>query len=146
MKGIYALLIKVKRKVNIQIGKLGKFEFPKGWYLYIGSGKNGLEKRVKRHLRKKRNLFWHIDYLLSAPDTEIEKVWIKEGGKECSLAKRIAQTDIFKIPVPGFGSSDCRCKSHLFLICQKGKEINLLRENKLFLLDLNKEFDKFFKK
>ncbi|MGB2770006.1 MAG: GIY-YIG nuclease family protein, partial [Candidatus Zixiibacteriota bacterium] len=63
-KGIYQLLIRLPESVHIQIGKRGRYRFPKGYYIYTGSAKNGFRGRIKRHLRKEKKHFWHIDYLL----------------------------------------------------------------------------------
>jgi len=130
MKGTYVLLIEIERDIDVKIGKLGKFNLKKGCYLYIGSGKNGLEKRIKRHLRKEKKLFWHIDYLLKNPHARIKKIWTKEEEEECSLAKTIASNNTFEIPVKRFGSSDCRCKAHLFLAKEKGEIAEILKNKK----------------
>ena len=51
MKGCYCLIIYVKRKSQITVGKkLGVIEFKKGIYVYIGSAMNSLEARLSRHL------------------------------------------------------------------------------------------------
>ena len=56
-------------------------------------------------------MHWHIDYLLQY--AEIKNVYYKESifREECNITKKFAG---ILISVPGFGSSDCRCKSHLF--------------------------------
>lgn len=136
MRGTYVLVIKVKKKINICIGKLGKFTFPTGYYIYIGSGQNNLEKRVQRHLRKEKKLFWHVDYLLNHPEVEIKRIWIREGKRwECNLARKIAKDTGFKAMISKFGSSDCGCETHLFLVLKPGKEDKVLRQNRFFLLD-----------
>ena len=38
MKGTYSLLLKMDHDEDIQIGKLGKFIFKKGFYVHIRSG------------------------------------------------------------------------------------------------------------
>jgi len=91
-----------------------------GLYAYVGSAQSNLEQRIKRHLRKNKQLFWHIDYLLDDNATAISKVFVKNAARteECVVA------DILRTKsesVEGFGSSDCRCKSHLFRI--KGPEV-----------------------
>lgn len=134
MRGIYALVIEVKKRGGIQIGKLGKFTFAEGFYVYMGSAKGGLEKRVRRHLGTEKKLFWHIDYLLDAPRVKINEVWARRGGGECSVADRMIYNGTFQIPVPGFGSSDCKCRTHLFLILQPGKEARFFRQNNFFCL------------
>lgn len=114
MKGTYCLKINCKKNRKIVIGKLGKIEFEKGSYLYIGSAVSGIENRVLRHLKKRKKIFWHIDYLLSWESTEVEKIYFipSEQKMECNISKLI--NSILK-PVRGFGSSDCRCCGHLFL-------------------------------
>lgn len=117
MKGIYVLIISICRggaTPPIQkIGSLGKFEFSPGKYIYVGSAQNGIEKRIRRHLRREKRKFWHIDYLLDNPLVKVDKVLYKEVGKEeeCKTASLLLK---YGIPVPGFGCSDCKCKSHLF--------------------------------
>jgi len=57
MDGVYVLLIWVKRKRKIRIGKLGPLEFARGLYFYVGRALNGLEKRIKRHLEERQEKF-----------------------------------------------------------------------------------------
>lgn len=114
--GIYLLHIFVRENLHLAIGRLGKLYFPRGNYFYVGSAQKGLKWRIARHLRKNKNLFWHIDYLLAKEEVEIKDVHWKEGAKkekECEVARALCY---FCEPVTGFGSSDCRCESHLFLI------------------------------
>jgi len=112
MKGTYLLILELLDDVSIQIGKLGFFEFQKGCYVYVGSGLNGLEQRIRRHLREKKKIHWHIDYFL--PFARIVEVFYKESARreECEFAKELAKD--FR-GVPGFGCSDCSCQSHLFV-------------------------------
>ena len=111
MKGSYILLIKLNKDKEIQIGKLGKIFFKKGYYAYIGSALNSLEKRIQRHLRSEKKIHWHIDYLLK--NAEIIDVFYKENSEkeECNIAKQLEKEFISIID---FGCSDCKCKSHLF--------------------------------
>lgn len=136
IRGTYALLIEIRGKRNIQVGRLGKFTFPPGFYTYVGSAKNNLEKRVKRHLSSQKKLFWHIDYILQTSGTNVKKVWAKQMQEECLLAKNMAASKLFRAPVPGFGSSDCRCKTHFFAVTQPGKEGQFFRKNEFFALTL----------
>jgi len=120
MKGIYALLIFLVKNKTLQIGALGKIKFLKGFYIYIGSAQNSLEKRIARHFSQNKKIRWHIDYLLEY--SEIKKVWIKENAlksEECKTAQIFAKSFCF---IPKFGASDCACKSHLFY-SNKEKEI-----------------------
>jgi len=129
MKGIYCLLIEVKGKVKEKIGVLGEIRFRKGNYVYVGSAQNSVEKRVGRHLRKEKKMFWHIDYLLNNKDVKVSKIFVNEGVKEeeCEMAKRLA---LFGEGVKGFGCSDCKCESHLIRVS------NLDKLNKLNFKEL----------
>ncbi|NIO21371.1 MAG: DUF123 domain-containing protein [Candidatus Aenigmarchaeota archaeon] len=109
MKGTYVLLIKLGRSRRMKIGRLGSVSFRKGFFCYVGSGMNSLEKRIERHLRKEKKEHWHIDRFLEK--AEIYRVIYSEGGKECELAKGLAERFDY---VKNFGSSDCKCRSHLF--------------------------------
>ena len=111
MRGSYILEIGLKEDKNVQIGKLGNIFFKKGSYLYVGSALNGIEQRVNRHLRENKKLHWHIDYLLK--HATITKVFYKQSNRkdECYVAKIIQKN---YSSILGFGSNDCKCKSHLF--------------------------------
>jgi len=37
MKGIYILLIRISKNIQVKIGSLGKINFNKGIYAYVGS-------------------------------------------------------------------------------------------------------------
>jgi Uri superfamily endonuclease len=112
MKGVYVLVISVSKDIQIDVGSLGSMNFSKGVYAYVGSAQKSFEKRVKRHLRKDKRKFWHIDYLLGNDAAEVLKVFHKEAGKheECIVAKKINKRGV---PIRAFGSSDCKCESHL---------------------------------
>ena len=62
--GSYILLLDLDNNLEIPVGKLGNISFQKGHYVYVGSALNGLDARIKRHLRKHKKIHWHIDYLL----------------------------------------------------------------------------------
>ena len=109
------LIIQVDEKVDVNVGALGKLTFEKGLYAYVGSAQANLVQRIKRHLRKEKRLFWHIDYLLNDSTARIPKVLYKQADKteECNLAEVIGKRGE---PVDGFGCSDCSCRSHLFRV------------------------------
>jgi Uri superfamily endonuclease len=115
MKGIYVLLVSIAKKISVRVGGLGDKSFQEGLYAYVGSAQNNLEKRVERHLRIVKRKFWHIDYLLGNREVEVLRVFYKKAGRleECRIAERLGE---IATPVRGFGSSDCKCKSHLFRI------------------------------
>jgi len=109
------LVIGLDKGSEIKVGSLGKTVFEKGDYAYVGSAMNNLEKRIERHESKEKKIFWHIDYLLSSPNAELKKVFVKPSKEkeECKIANRLANAGT---PVLGFGCSDCKCKSHLFKV------------------------------
>lgn len=112
--GTYALGLHLPRTATIGVGALGKWDFPAGLYLYVGSawGPGGLAARVGRHLRGNGPLRWHIDYLRaqSAPVA----IWIApEKRNECTWATALIEMSGIQIPVPRFGASDCTCPAHL---------------------------------
>jgi|TARA_B100001964_G_scaffold165519_1_gene181783 Uri superfamily endonuclease len=113
MQESYQLYLSIKKEIMIQIGKLGKFKFPKGDYVYTGSAKKNIDQRIKRHESKNKKLHWHIDFLLNDKNTEIKKV-VKSNIPECKLNQKTKGN----ILINKFGSSDCKnkCKSHLKFI------------------------------
>ena len=107
----YQLKIEVARPIRVRVGRLGRFLFPAGLYVYTGSAKRNLEARIARHLRREKSLRWHIDWLLSASGVRVAAVKRSAVG-ECALNQRVRAGAIV---VPGFGATDCRsnCGSHL---------------------------------
>ena len=122
-KGIYILVVSVSKDINVNVGALGSVNFEKGLYAYVGSAQNNLEKRIERHLRKTKRKFWHIDYLLDDANVEVLKMFYENSRKseECKVANKIGERGV---PTKGFGSSDCKCQSHLF----KVEDSEFLRE------------------
>ena len=51
----YQLFINVTKEINLKVGKLGRFIFPIGSYVYTGSAKKNIDKRIERHFAKKKN-------------------------------------------------------------------------------------------
>ena len=109
MKGVYILIIKVNKNLRLKVGSLGKINFGKGVYVYIGTAQNNLEKRIARHKSKKKKTFWHIDYLLNNKSSEIKRVFFKKAGKkeECITANKFLKKEL---PILKFGCSDCKCR------------------------------------
>ena len=121
--GTYILFIEVSKDVTLEIGSLGRIKFTKGFYIYIGSafGPGGLVKRVERHFRNEKKLFWHIDYLLNSSSIEIVAVaWTANQQKlECLISQEIDKLSDLVTPIHNFGSSDCKCTGHLKMIKTK---------------------------
>lgn len=138
MKGIYILIIRLSEDTDVNIGALGKLSYTKGYYAYVGSAQTNLEKRIKRHLRKKKRKFWHIDYLLENPTAKVLKVFVKQADKkeECKAASEISkQSD----SIVGFGASDCNCRSHLFRIENLSLFENSLQKNNFETMHIRDE-------
>lgn len=116
--GTYALLIALERSVETVVGRLGRFQFPAGFYLYVGSalGPGGLAGRLARHLRAGKRLHWHVDYLLHARDAGVVEVWTMNDAvrRECDWARAAMRLAGASVVVPRFGASDCRCAAHIF--------------------------------
>jgi adenylylsulfate kinase len=134
MKGIYVLVLSIKENICINVGSLDKIFFEKGLYAYVGSAQTSFEKRIQRHIRKNKKRFWHIDYLLESKLVDVMRVFYKEAARkeECEIAKQISSKGS---PMVGFGSSDCKCKSHLF----KVSEYTFLRK---FMCEMSLEYGK----
>lgn len=111
-KGIYCLVIYVSKNKKIQIGKLGNSDFKKGYYVYVGSALNNLEKRISRHQSKNKKIYWHIDYLTAQEEILEIKKFITDKKLECSLAAKVNKLSDGN--VSSFGCGDCNCKTHLF--------------------------------
>ena len=119
LRGTYCLCISLRRELELEIGALGTIGFDQGLYVYVGSALNGMEARVRRHLRTSRGDFkaihWHIDYLLREPEVDIGGVYVllSDLREECRIAGEVGKQGA---SVKGFGCSDCRCESHLFRV------------------------------
>jgi Uri superfamily endonuclease len=129
VSGAYVLHLRLKESMNLTVGRLGEFLMAAGSYLYVGSaqGPGGLKARISRHMRPEKRLFWHVDFLLST--SQLLEVWFASGPKsrECKWASTFQSLPSLSIPVTGFGSSDCRCSSHLFFSSDDKPRPNPLR-------------------
>lgn len=114
--GTYALVLFAKQPFEVEIGSLGSLAGSAGNYVYVGSafGAGGLRGRISHHLRLSTRPHWHIDYLrrLAVP-TEL---WLLQGKTRyehrwATILQTMPESDI---PLARFGSSDCRCPTHLF--------------------------------
>ncbi len=117
--GLYVFLMRLREFQQLEIGALGSHNFPPGWYLYVGSARRNLAKRVERHWSLKKNVRWHIDHLSTAPDSEpVGAVVIPTSADlaECDLNRSIGHMFGDQNIVPGFGASDCQagCPAHLW--------------------------------
>lgn len=113
--GTYALILRCPRRFTVRVGQLGKVDLHKGHYIYVGSafGPGGVRARVKRHSRTTKTCHWHIDYLTK--HLSLVEAWYTHDTtkREHGWAMAISSMRIAS-GVTGFGSSDCKCHSHLF--------------------------------
>jgi Uri superfamily endonuclease len=83
----------------------------------MGNNATSLRQRVARHVRKMKKQHWHIDYLLSSRKTCITSIIAaaSDVNMECEIAERIQRIEGARVPIAGFGASDCqrKCRSHL---------------------------------
>ncbi len=117
-KGAYILALNVAEDAIVTVGKLGAVAFPAGVYAYVGSalGSAGFQ-RIRRHI----NVFaghntkykWHIDHLSDIATLCRIYAFVTDERIECDLASRLSASPAFTA-TPRFGSSDCKCDSHLF--------------------------------
>ena len=118
MKGSYVLLAKLDNSREILVGQLGHLWFPQAFYAYVGSAMNGFEARLARHVKQKKKPHWHIDYLLNEAELVNIVLCPSDTRMECFLAQALAKEFQF---IPGFGSSDCECASHLYFAREESR-------------------------
>ena len=111
-RGCYLLILRIRENATIPVGRLGEVEFRKGYYLYVGSARKNLTSRLERHRRMRKRLFWHIDFLRAVAEFHSAVPIRTQDVLECALARAVSE--IAEWEVPGFGSSDCLCPSHLY--------------------------------
>ena len=116
-RGSYVLVLELKRLRVLTIGRLGEVTLPAGVYAYTGSafGSGGLRSRLGRHLRGDGAKHWHIDYVRAVAKVQNCFYTVSDTRLECAWSQALAALPGATIPVPGFGSSDCRsgCGAHL---------------------------------
>ncbi len=105
----YQLHLLLPRPCRLQVGRLGIFHLPAGFYMYTGSARRGLTARVSRHFSRAKTLRWHIDYLLDGHARIVDVRYF--AREECALNRATPG----RVLIPRFGASDCRagCGSHL---------------------------------
>ena len=110
--GSYLLSLSIPKQQHIDVGSLGTVSLRPGYYLYVGSGMNGLSGRISRHLRLRKNLHWHVDFLRQFADKVTAYAIRTPRHIESELA--ISVGNILEPVIPGFGASDSALETHLF--------------------------------
>lgn len=133
-RGVYLLLLEITSPQKIVIGGLKEVPFKKGFYIYVGSAKRNLSQRIKRHLRKRKKLRWHIDYLTKIAKV-IKTIPIRTSKNlECDIAKKLSL--IAEGKICGFGAGDCSCETHLFYFSKNPfKNERFIEGLNFFMLD-----------
>ncbi len=111
--GAYVLSIRLDAALALDMPAFAGATLAPGTYAYCGSayGPGGLAARIARHMRKSKPAHWHIDRLTALG--RIVAVGVAPRGRECDLVDLLLARGA-AVPVPGFGSSDCRrCAAHL---------------------------------
>lgn len=115
-RGTYLLLLRLDQPAVLRVGRLGRFAFVPGFYVYSGSafGAGGLRARLQHHLAPVTKPHWHLDYLRQA--ARIAEIWYRCGPRsaEHTWAALLGDLPGASLPAPRFGASDCRCPAHLF--------------------------------
>jgi Uri superfamily endonuclease len=145
--GTYTLILELTVKHIVDVGKLGRFEFHPGIYIYLGSayGPGGLRARLRRHLRGGCRPHWHIDYLRMVGEVLGYGYLIATEDNssvtptECQWSQVLTALPGVSIPSAKFGASDCKsgCRAHLIrvpaldfldeippLLAQPGEKLN----------------------
>lgn len=116
LTGTYVLLLYLPEDTTLRVGQLGEFDFPAGWYTYVGSafGAGGLLGRIKHHLQPPKKPHWHIDYLRQA--AEVKEIWLSPDTerREVDWVDLMVAIPGAVAPVEGFGASDSTRETHLF--------------------------------
>lgn len=115
-EGDYLFLLELEEDISMAIGSAGVRDFQKGFYVYVGSAKKSLSKRVQRHKKQRKKLRWHLDYLRREAKHHITLPILNQDGLECQIADSLKE--LAPMSVSGFGSSDCDCESHLFYFAE----------------------------
>lgn len=111
-RGAYLSIFEVDGFREIDIGALGRVQLRPGFYVYAGSGRKNLTARINRHLRRRKVLHWHVDYLREVSESVLNLPIRTADDIECDLAA--SMKEIANDIISNFGCSDCRCDSHLF--------------------------------
>ena len=84
--GCYSLVIELKQRKKIQVGKLGKGEFQPGLYIYTGSAMGGLRARLLRRSERVRRRCDGISIIFLTPSRRaLSKIFLYPAapGQEC---------------------------------------------------------------
>lgn len=110
--GSYLFLLEIAEPQTIVIRQRDR-RLTAGLFVYAGSahGTGGLKARLTRHFRKEKKPHWHIDQITTK--VQAMRALCYQNVSECDLRARLLAGGSFLVPIPGFGSSDCKvCPAH----------------------------------
>jgi len=142
LKGGYILLLSLDAPVEVLYGKRSCHLKP-GLYVYIGSAMNGLHRRIARHCKKRKKVFWHIDKLTCFSKVRVLGALVmitNEQNIETQLARLALK--YFTPVCPGFGCSDTSDITHLFRVTRGANLLDLCRDLKMYYLPCNKAYSR----
>jgi Uri superfamily endonuclease len=134
MKGSYILVLQL-----LEDRKVYKWDLKKGFYAYVGSAMNNMEKRIGRHLASKKKKHWHIDYLLEHAKVKYVFMISSDEKIEEEISRKLSCE--FSGP-KGFGCSDLRVDTNLYYIDDFKKFMNFVSN---FITKYNLEQKKIFR-
>ena len=111
-RGSYVLIITLEKKVLLP--RCFKQFIKPGIYAYCGNafGHGGILSRCRRHFKLKKKKRWHVDWLTNK--RKDLKAFAFKSLNECQIIREILKIEETKVPIVGFGSTDCKaCLSHL---------------------------------
>ncbi|MDR2663311.1 MAG: DNA/RNA nuclease SfsA, partial [Treponema sp.] len=90
-RGDYLVVLELAEGVETEVGSLGTLRFDRGWYVYTGSARKNLTRRIDRHLRKiRKKKHWHLDYLIPFSAT-LKALPIRScRSLECDLSRELS--------------------------------------------------------
>ena len=115
-RGAYALLLHLRDPLAFA-WRGRTVGIASGWHVYAGNanGPGGIRARLRHHLKKGKRPHWHVDHLTTAARTL--RALVAVDGAECAIVARLVAGGQCRVPIAGFGSSDCRCcPSHLLAL------------------------------
>ena len=122
MKGTYTIVIRCRQSVDLSFGNLGRAKIRPGLYVYSGSalgrGAVSLEGRIRRHLRRRKKIRWHVDYVTSSRRCMVKAAIYLESTRrlECDVSRMIGERLGAHPLLPHIGASDCSCSGHLMRV------------------------------
>lgn len=109
--GTYLYLLENSEDQRVDIRDMGELFLPKGFYLYAGSDRESLTKKLARHSRKRKGTQFPIDDLRNIMSPAGSWPIRSADLQLCDLAQRVQN---FAEPMEGFETDHCSCRSHLF--------------------------------